>query len=74
MHAVACYEIDGSSHRAPLGSLAEQLYPEKNEVTQSCLLSHLPFSSGRWKRKPLVKIAAVLMALEEENIFFVLFP
>lgn len=34
MHAVACYEIDGSSHRAPLGSLAEQLYPEKNEVTQ----------------------------------------
>lgn len=33
MHAVACYEIDGSSHRAPLGRPAEQLYPEKNEVT-----------------------------------------
>lgn len=34
MHAVACYEIDGSSHRAPLGRLAEQLNPEKNEVTR----------------------------------------
>lgn len=34
MHAVACYEIDGSSHRVPLGRLAEQLNPAKNEVTR----------------------------------------
>lgn len=41
MHAVACYEIDGSSHRALLGRLAEHPNPQNNELTLCpvCFLS-----------------------------------